>query len=145
VKPPLRSKDEIETLKKALADGTIDIVCSDHSPEDVENKKKEFDHAAFGIIGLETAFAVANTAMQKKIPLEKLIEKFTVNPRKLLSLPLPSIKEGQPANLTMFDADVEWTVDEKQIQSKSRNTPFIGTTLKGKPIAVFNKGLFAEC
>jgi dihydroorotase len=145
VKPPLRSKEDIEALKAAVADGTIDCICSDHSPEDVENKKKEFDLAAFGIVGLETAFAVANTAMNKKSTLEKLVEKFTVNPRKILSLPKLSIKEGEPANLTLFDADIEWTVRDQDIKSKSKNTPLIGRTLKGRPVAVFNKGLFAEC
>ncbi len=145
VKPPLRSKEDIDALKKAVADGTIDVICSDHSPEDTEHKKKEFDHAAFGIIGLETAFAVANTSMKKVTSIEKLVEKFTVNPRKILSLPLPSIKEGESANLTLFDSEIAWTVEEHHIKSKSKNTPFIGTKLFGKPIAVFNKGQFAEC
>lgn len=145
VNPPFRSKEDIEALKKAVADGTIDAICSDHSPEDVERKKKEFDHAAFGIIGLETAFAVANTAMKKSIALEKLIETFTVNPRKILSLAIPTIKEGEQANLTMFDSEIEWTFEEQHIKSKSKNTPFIGTTLKGKAVAVFNKGLMIEC
>ncbi len=145
VKPPLRTKEDIEALKKALADGTIDGICSDHTPEDVENKKKEFDLAAYGIIGLETAFAVANTAIQKTISLDTLIEKFTINPRKILSLPVPVIKEGEQANLTLFDSEVEWKVEERHIKSKSKNTPFIGSTLKGRPVAVFNKGLWIEC
>jgi dihydroorotase len=145
VKPPFRTKEDIDALKKALADETIDSICSDHTPEEVENKKKEFDLAAFGIVGLETAFAVANTAMQKTISIDKLIEKFTVNPRKLLSLPVPVIKEGEKANLTLFDPDVEWKVEVHHIKSKSKNTPFLGTTLKGKPVVIFNKGLFAEC
>lgn len=145
VKPPLRTKNDIEALKQGLNDGTIDVICSDHSPEDVENKKKEFDQAAFGIIGLETAFAVANTAMRKNISLEKFIEKFTVNPRKLLSLSLPVIKEGEKANLTMFDPDIKWVFEERDIKSKSKNTPFVGSTLEGKPIAVFNNGLWLEC
>ncbi len=145
VKPPLRTKVDIEALKKALIDGTIDSICSDHTPEDVENKKKEFDLAAYGIVGLETAFAVANTAIQKTISLDKLIEKFTIHPRKILSLPVPVIKEGEQANLTLFDSEAEWKVEENHIKSKSKNTPFIGTMLKGKPVAVFNKGLWIEC
>ncbi len=145
VKPPLRSKEDIQALKNGLADGTIDVICSDHSPEDIENKKKEFDHAAFGIIGLETAFAVANTAMQKSIPLNTLINKLTLNPRKILSLPVPMIKEGEAANLTLFDSQMEWKFEEQHIKSKSKNSPFPGMTLKGKPLAVFNKGQFAEC
>jgi dihydroorotase len=145
VNPPLRTKEDMEALKYAVVDGTIDSICSDHSPEDIENKKKEFDLAAFGIIGLETAFAVANTAMQKTISLEKLVEKFTVNPRSILSLQVPVIKEGEAANLTLFDSEIEWKVEDKHIKSKSKNTPFIGSTLKGKPVAIFNKGLYCEC
>ena len=145
VKPPLRSKEDVLALRKALADGTIDAISSDHSPEDIENKKREFDHAAFGIIALETAFAVANTAMQKQIPLDKLIEKLTVNPRKILQLPLPCIREGESANLTLFDSEAAWKFEEHHIKSKSKNTPFAGMTLKGKPVAVFNKGRFEEC
>jgi dihydroorotase len=145
VNPPLRSKEDIEALKNGLHDGTIDAICSDHSPEDIENKKKEFDHAAFGIIGLETAFAVANTAAHNKIAIENLIDKFTVGPRKILSLPVPTIKDGAAANLTLFDSSADWTVEEDHIKSKSRNTPFIGMKLCGKAVAVFNKGKFAEC
>jgi len=145
VTPPLRSKEDIEALKKGVADGTIDVICSDHSPEDIENKKKEFDHAAFGMIGLETAFAIATTSTKGSLSLEKLVEKFTMNPRRILSLPVPEIKEGAKANLTLFDSEIEWTFAEKDIVSKSKNTPFVGTTFKGKPIAVFNKGQYLEC
>jgi len=145
VKPPLRSKEDVEALKKGVADGTIDAIASDHSPEDIENKKKEFDHAAFGITGLETAFAVANTALHNLMSIETLTEKFTVAPRKILSLPVPVIKEGAAANLTLFDPAVEWTVEEQHIRSKSKNTPFIGMKLRGKPVAVFNKGQQADC
>jgi dihydroorotase len=145
VKPPLRTKEDIEALKQGLIDGTIDAICSDHSPEDVENKKKEFDLAEFGIIALETAFAVANTALEKTISPVKFIEKFTVNPRVILSVPVPVFKEGEPANLTLFDFNAEWKVEAHHFKSKSRNTPFIGTTLKGRPIAAFNKGQVIEC
>jgi len=144
VKPPLRSKEDIIALKNALADGTIDAICSDHSPEDIESKKREFDHAAFGITGLETAFAAANLAMKKLIPLEKLIQKLAVNPRKILSLTVPTIKEGEAANLTLFDSEMEWKFEEHHIKSKSKNTPFPGMMLKGKALAVFNKGKVLE-
>ena len=77
--------------------------------------------------------------------MEKLVEKFTVNPRKILLLPVITIKEGETANLTLFDPEIEWTCEEHHIKSKSKNTPFIGTKLKGKPVAVFNKGLWIEC
>jgi dihydroorotase len=144
VNPPLRTAVDIAALKEGLKDGTIDCICSDHSPEDAENKIKEFELAAFGIIGLETAFAVTNTALGKTMSLENIIERFTTAPRKILSLPVPQIKEGENANLTLFDADVEWTFAEKNIKSKSKNTPFIGIKLKGRAIAVFNKGMISE-
>lgn len=145
VQPPLRSKEDVEALRQGVADGTIDVICSDHSPEDTENKLKEFDRAEPGIIGLETAFAVARTAMHQHLSIEKLVEKFTVNPRRILSLPIPVIKENETANLTLFDAETDWKFEEKDIRSKSKNTPFTGTTLKGKAIAVFNKGKFISC
>ncbi|HVA97842.1 MAG TPA: dihydroorotase, partial [Bacteroidia bacterium] len=86
--PPLRSQKDVEALKKGLADGTIDVIVSDHVPENEENKKTEFDHSAFGMIGLETAFAIANST-KGNMKLEKLIHKITVAPRKILNLEIP--------------------------------------------------------
>ena len=143
VKPPLRTKDDIKALIDGLKDGTIDSITSDHTPEDVENKKKEFDLASFGMIGLETAFAVANTALQKTMA-DKVIERFTVGPRKALGLSTPAIKEGEKANLTLFNPDEEWTVENKHLASKSKNSPFVGMKLKGRVKAVFNKGKSQE-
>ena len=139
VNPPFRNKEDIRALWKGLADGTIDAIVSDHSPQDEESKKLEFDLAEFGIIGLETAFAVINT-FNKNLNLEHLIEKLTYNPRKILGIEIPKIEPGQAANLTLFDPDKEWTFTEENIRSKSKNSPFIGKKLKGKVVAVFNKG-----
>ncbi|HKR06040.1 MAG TPA: dihydroorotase, partial [Bacteroidia bacterium] len=86
VKPPFRTKDDIQELIKGLEDGTIDVICSDHSPEDVESKNVEFEFANYGITGLETAFASANTRLHKKISVEKIIEKFTSRPREILNI-----------------------------------------------------------
>lgn len=144
VKPPLRSKPEVNAIKKAIADGTVDVICSDHSPQDVENKEVEYDFAAFGIIGLETAFAVAHTALSESVDITQLIEKMTVNPRKILNIPIPVIAEDEPANLTIFDPDMTWTFTEDDIRSKSKNSPFIGKELTGKPIAVINNNKFFE-
>jgi dihydroorotase len=142
VKPPLRTKDDIKAIIHGLKDGTIDSITSDHTPEDVENKKKEFDLAAFGIIGLETAYSVANTALQKILETDKLVEKFAIAPRKVLGLTMPSVKDGERANLTLFNPDEEWTVEEKHLRSKSKNSPFVGMKLKGKVKGVFNKGKY---
>lgn len=140
VNPPLRTKDDILSFWKAVADDTIDAIVSDHNPQDEESKNLEFDLADFGIIGLETAFAAVNT-YNKKIKLEKIIQKLTLGPRQILNLPSPSVKEGKMANLTVFDPDLEWTFTEKDIRSRSRNTPYIGKKFKGKVIAVFNKNM----
>jgi len=139
VNPPLRSKDDIELLKKGLLNNTIDVIVSDHTPEDIENKDLEFDLARFGMIGLETAFAVANTACNSKLKIDQLIDKICHNPRTLLGIPVPQLKEGEKANITLFDPSQEWLVKKQDIQSKSKNTPFIGHKLKGKVIGILNK------
>ncbi len=140
VNPPFRNKEDIDALLKGLIDDTIDVVVSDHTPLDPESKNLEFDMASFGIINLETAFAVANTYAGKKVELSKILEKFTSSPRRLLNREQVIIEEGAVANLTLFDAEKEWTYTEKDIKSKSRNSPFTGKKLKGKAVAVFNKG-----
>ena len=143
VKPPFRTKSDIEALIEGLKDGTIDAICSDHIPEDVENKIKEFDLSAFGAEALETAFAAANTALKNSMKIDQIIEKFTSGPGKIISQTKVKIAEGETANLTMFNPDEEWTVKESDIRSKSKNNPFIGMKLTGKVKAVFNNGQHA--
>jgi len=145
VKPPLRGKADIKALIKGLQDGTIDAIASDHSPEDEENKKVEFDYAAFGIIGLETAYAVLNSSISDNLSTEEIINKITANPRKILKLQIPSITEGGDANITLFNPSLKWTFTENQIRSKSKNTPFTGKTFTGKALAIYNNGQFSEC
>lgn len=133
VNPPLRTKADVEALWAGLADGTIDTIVSDHNPHDDESKNLEFDMADFGIIGLETLFGAVNTYNQT-LSLEELIDKITLQPRKILRLPVPQLVEGTKANLTVFTTDEEWTYTE--ILSNSRNTPFLGETFKGKALVV---------
>lgn len=142
VNPPFRSQADIAALWEGLADNTIDAIVSDHNPLDIESKRLEFDLAEFGITGLETAFAVINT-YNTTVSLPDLIEKLTLRPRQILQLPIPIIEEGQPANLTLFSTDQEWTYSEKNIRSKSFNSPFIGHAFKGKALAVINNGQIA--
>lgn len=137
VNPPFRSQEDIEALKKGLEDGTIDVVVSDHNPQDEESKNLEFDMADFGIIGLETAFSVLNT--HSDLPIEKIIDKITNNPRRLLRLENITINEGNLANLSVFDPTQEWVYESKNIRSKSKNSPFINKKLTGKVVAVINK------
>ena len=142
VMPPLRSKKDCTALIKGLKDGTIDVICTDHSPEDEENKKTEFDNAAFGIIGLETAFGLIGKHLSKHLSLAEIIKKIAINPRKLLQLKSGNIEEGNTANLTLFNPDLEWEFQKTDIESKSVNTPFVGEKLKGKALAICNKGKF---
>lgn len=139
VNPPLRTQADIEALKKGIADGTIDAIVSDHLPQDIESKAVEFDYADNGMTGLETAFALVNT-VKGKISIEQLVNKLAIRPREILNLNIPSIKEGEKANITFFDPEHEWQFTEKHIRSKSRNTPFIGKKFKGKVIGICNKG-----
>ena len=136
VLPPLRDLEHLEALREGVKDGTIDAIVSDHRPEDREHKVLEYGQANFGIIGLETAFAVANTAAKGRMSLRRLIERFTHGPRNVLGLPLAHIVEGARANLTLFDPEVNWTCTEADLVSTSHNTPFLGQKLTGKALGV---------
>ena len=138
VKPPLRTQSDSDALWMGLMDGTIDVICSDHCPQDVESKEREFDHAAFGIIGLETCFALIHS-QNKNLSLANLIDKISSAPRKILKLTLPDFKEGSEANLTLFSPQTKWLFTEKAIYSKTKNTPFIGKELSGKVLGIINK------
>ena len=121
---------------------TIDVICSDHSPENIENKKIEFDNAAFGIIGLETLFGLLGKYLSDKLTKEEIIEKISSNPRKIALKEILKIEEGEKANITLFDPELEWEFNKKDIKSKSINTPFIGEKLKGKALAIYNNNQF---
>jgi len=142
--PPLRSKKDCAALIKGLKDGTIDVICTDHSPEDEENKKTEFNNAAFGIIGLESAFGLIGKYLREYLSLGEIIEKIAINPRRLLQLESENIEEGNTANFTLFNPDLEWKFQKTDIESKSINTPFLGESLKGKALAIYNKEKFLE-
>jgi dihydroorotase len=134
VNPPFRSELDHAAIKAGLADGTIDAIVSDHTPHDEECKNLEFDHADFGITGLETAFALS--VMHTGMPVDEIVDKLTTRPRHILRLPDSAIAEGTPANLTFFEPDTEWLFETTQ--SKSKNTPFLGHKLKGKVVGVSN-------
>lgn len=139
--PPLRRKEDVEAMISGLKDGTIDCIASDHAPHTIEEKEVEFIYAPNGIIGLETQLGLVLTELyhKKYLTLEQIVEKLSINPRKVLSLPVPEIKEGATANLSIFDPNEEWTVDIKKFKSRSINSPFGGRKLKGKALAVINK------
>ena len=145
VMPPLRTVKDNKALIKALKDGTIDIITTDHTPQDEEHKKIEFDNAADGIIGLESAFGLLGKYLLPHLELSQIIEKIAINPRKILGINQATLTEGNTANITLFNPDLEWEFTKEDIKSKSNNTPFIGEKLKGKALAIFNNGKFEEC
>lgn len=142
VNPPLRTKEDIDALKKGIADGTIDVIVSDHQPQDVEGKELEFDLAANGMIGLESYFGVVYKALHQKLDLEKIIDAFTKKPRLILGLPEVSVKEGLPANLTLFTIHNTFVFDEKQLVSSSKNSGLIGKELIGSAVGIIHKNQF---
>ena len=138
VLPPLREAKDRKALIKALKDGVIDHISSIHTPMEVETKECEFTYAAFGSIGLETSFAVANTALRFVMPLEDIIDKFCTGPRQLLGIEVPQIRRGFDAELTLFDPDIEWTYKGTR-HSQSVNDAMTGRTFTGKVIATVLK------
>jgi dihydroorotase len=142
VKPPFRSDLDREALILGVMDGTIDALVSAHLPQDVESKHLEFDLAEFGIINLETSFAVANTFLGPRVGIEQLIAKLSSSPRQILQLPLPQFKEGETANLTFFHHTRKWIPTEKSTRSRSRNSPFYGKELTGMVYGTVHKNKF---
>jgi dihydroorotase len=133
--PPLRSKRDTEVLLEALVDGTIDCIATDHAPHAGSEKEGEFDRAAFGIIGLETAVGLLLDRLVRPgaLPLGTLISGLSRDPARLLGLPGGSLAPGAAADLTLIDPDAEWTVDPAKFASRSRNTPFGGWSVTGRP------------
>jgi dihydroorotase len=140
--PPLRTKEDVEAIIEGLADGTIDCIATDHAPHAIHEKQCEFTQAANGITGLETALGLGLTYLvhKGKITIEQLIEKMSVNPRKVLQLTEVKIIVGEPANITVFAPNQRWKVDMTHSCSKSNNSPFNGKELTGKPTFVINNG-----
>jgi dihydroorotase len=142
VNPPLRSARDREATLEGLADGTIEILCSDHAPHCDYEKEVEFDYAPFGIIGLETGLALALMQLvhAKRISLPDLIVKYTVNPARLLNLKKGTLGVGADADVTVFDPDREWIFERDETASKSSNSPFFGWKLKGRAVATIVGG-----
>jgi len=133
--PPLRSKRDTEALLEGLIDGTIDCIATDHAPHAVSEKEGEFDRAAFGIVGLETAVSLLMDRLVRPgaLPLATLVARLSRDPARLLGLPGGNLAAGAPADLTLLDPDASWTVDPSKFVSRSRNTPFGGWTVTGRP------------
>ena len=135
--PPLRTDADQEALIEGIADGTIDVICSDHRPENQEQKQVEFEYAAFGMSGLETLFGATLKACKGKVETEKLIEKLCYAPRNLFGLNTPTIREGNSASFFIYNAEEEFTFTDDMIRSKSANNPFPGRKLQGRVAGTF--------
>jgi dihydroorotase len=146
--PPVRSARDREALLEGLADGTIDVLCSDHAPHCDYEKQVEFDYAPFGITGLETELALSLMQLYhtKQLSLAELIAKFTLAPARLLHLAKGTLSVGADADVTVIAPDREWAFEQRDTASKSYNSPFYGWQLKGKAVAtiVAGKVVWAE-
>ncbi|HEV2965865.1 MAG TPA: dihydroorotase [Chthoniobacterales bacterium] len=141
--PPLRSKADVDSILEGIADGTLSILCSDHAPHAGFEKEVEFDQAPFGIVGLETELGLVIDLLvrkHRKIDIARLIEMYTVEPAKLLRLEAGTLSVGAPADITLIDPNLEWTVEIDQFQSASRNSPFEGWELKGHAVRTIVSG-----
>ncbi|EKD50754.1 MAG: hypothetical protein ACD_62C00437G0002 [uncultured bacterium] len=139
--PPLRSSHDVQTLREALKEGLFDAIATDHAPHGVIEKQLEFDLAAFGIIGLETALAVCLSLVRDNVlTLPQLIGLLTHLPAKVFALPAGTLAKNAIADITLFDPSAEWTVLSDHVVSKSKNTPWLGKKLTGKVIKTFVGG-----
>jgi dihydroorotase len=144
--PPLRSPEDVAALKEGLADGTIDALCTDHAPHATYEKDVEFTAAPFGITGLGTAWGLIGRELIAPgvLSVEEAVQALTTAPRRILRLDSPTLAEGEPAALTIFDASTRWTFTEDHVRSKSQNTPFLDDELVGRPWAIYNDGQFVQ-
>jgi dihydroorotase len=140
--PPLRSAADREAILEGLADGTIEILCSDHAPHCNFEKEVEFDYAPFGIVGLETELALSLMQLHHsgRLGLSEILAKFTCNPARLLDLSKGTLNVGADADITVVDPNLEWVFDTGQSASKSSNSPFHGWKLKGRAVATIVAG-----
>jgi dihydroorotase len=135
--PPLREQSDIDALLGGIADGTIEILATDHAPHAVYEKEVEFAAAPFGIVGLETAVGIFCEVLlhrRQVIDLPRLVAMLTANPAKLLNLDRGTLAVGAPGDVTILDPGMAWAVDKDKFASKGRNTPFHGWTLRGRAV-----------
>ena len=140
--PPLRGADDVAALRRALADGTIDAVVTDHAPHTLEEKLVEFDRAPFGVVGLETALGVVITHLVRPglLSIEQALRSMSTLPAHILGIPGGRLEVGAPADLVVIDPDRRWTVRPEEFASRSRNTPFEGWNLEGKAVLTVVEG-----
>jgi dihydroorotase len=140
--PPLRARSDADAVLAGLLDGTLDVIATDHAPHSPEKKAREFDQCPNGILGVETLLPLCITHLIQpgRLTWPQLIEKVTINPAQVLSLDRGTLKPGAPADVTIIDPEVAWTINTGQFQSKSRNCPFDGWKVKGRAETVIVAG-----
>lgn len=141
--PPVRSEDDRLAIISAVADGTLQIIATDHAPHTEKDKEKGFFSAPFGVVGLETAVGISYSCLVKTgaMSLTEWVRRWTTGPAKILGLPAPQLKTGRPANLAILDLNSTWTVNSTDFLSKSRNTPFEGRMITGRAVYTFLNGV----
>jgi dihydroorotase len=142
MKPPLRGCCDVEAVVGGIVSGAIDAIATDHAPHAGSDKMQEFEKCPFGVIGLETALALALEKLvhSGKIPLARMVELFTSGPARILKLDRGTLSPGSTADVTIFDPERKWTYDVNRSFSKSRNSPFDGCTFRGGPVATIVNG-----
>ena len=140
--PPLRTAEDVEALQQAVADGTIDLIATDHAPHHYDEKEREFADAPFGIVGLETALAVVVTKLVVPgiIDFATLVDRMSCAPARIFHLPGGTLRTGAPADITVFDPEHEWSVDPSTFLSMGRNTPYAGMPLRGRAMLTLVDG-----
>ena len=139
--PPLRTKSDLEEIKAGLKDGTIDIIATDHAPHNLVDKQMEFDHACFGIVGLETALPLSLALVDEGIlSMNSLIEKLSSEPSRIFKLDRGNLAEGKIADITIHDPDFKYEIDVNKFKSRSKNSPFHGWKVRGKVIHTIVSG-----
>jgi dihydroorotase len=140
--PPLRSARDREAILEGLADGTIEVLCSDHAPHCGYEKEVEFDYAPFGITGLETELPLSLMQLYhgKRMSLSDVVAKFTVNPARIVRLPKGTLQAGADADVTIIDLEKEWVYRREDSASKSKNNPFDGWRMRGQAVATIVSG-----
>jgi len=143
--PPLASAADRESVRAALADGTIDCVATDHAPHTDAEKRRGLEDAPFGIVGLETAFPLLYTdlVLGGELPLGTLVRRLSADPARVMRIEEPRIRSGAPADLAAFDTESEWIVEPDRFRSRGRNTPFAGWRLRGRPVYTIAGGRVA--
>jgi len=137
----LRAREDVEAVRAALRDGVIDIIATDHAPHSPVEKEVDYQSAAFGLVGLETALGLVLKLVHEGIlPLTRAVQVLTAKPAEILGVPGGTLGEGEPADLIIVDPEAEWTVTPEDFLSKGRNTPFAGWKLRGRVERTFVAG-----